>query len=203
MPCAPYHRQTTTDLHPMIQLLVYGPFLLAAIAIGVVYYRLRRRRVGARLTISALCGAGVFAGIWLVLIGVFYAALLEPWPLSLRQGPDTDFAHTCFKRHLWVSEHPSSVFGIYCRDEWGFGGDSIRSIHFSFSDRLQVLQIPRLKELKRVDDPNRRAFRYTRGPAWWPSEARLRALPEAYELQGREYLWLDSVAQVAYFQTGF
>jgi len=101
---------------------------------------------------------GALLIIVFALIGAFYVALLEPWPLSLRQGPDTNYARSCFERHL--EEVPSpTVVEVYCREEWGPHGDSIYSIRFSFDHHSEVERLAKRQGMYRVEDPDRSGYK--------------------------------------------
>lgn len=173
--------------------------LIALLVGGSVAYRLRERPALSRWVIALLATGAAFIGPWLALIGALLAALYESWPISLRQGPDTDHALACFERRL-RGPRPIDVEDVYCREEWGFGGDSIYSVRFSFSDRASIEALARRMELQRVADPARPGFRHLDSSSWWPAEAELRALPEAYGSGDREYLWIDPTARIAYYQ---
>lgn len=189
----------------MIYLLITGIVLITVLVGGLVFYRLHRHSVLSRTLFSLLASGVALLGLGFVLIGAFYAALVEPWPLSLRQGPDTDYARSCFERHL--EEVPSpTVVEVYCREEWGPHGDSIYSIRFSFDHHSQVEKLAQRKDMYQVEDPDRSGYEYYRGPSWWPTEAELLALPEAYAYRQyeEEHLWVDPAARIAYFQkSGF
>jgi hypothetical protein len=185
----------------VIYLLITGIAFITVLVGGVVFYRLHRRSFLSRLLYSLLASSGALLGIGFVLIGAFYAALVEPWPLSLRQGPDTDYARSCFERHLEKVPSPT-VVRVYCREAWGPHGDTVYSIRFSFEDHSQVERLAQLQDMYQVEDPDRRGYAYYRGPSWWPTEAEWFALPEAYAYRqyDEEHLWVDPAARIAYFQ---
>ena len=185
----------------MIYLSITVIVLICVLAGGVVFYRLRRRSALSRLLFSLLTSGATLLGIGLFSIGAFYALWREPWPISLRQGPDTNCARICFERVVG-EELPPTFFGVCCREDWGPFGDSTYSIRFSFDHCSQVESFVQLNDLRRGDDTDRSGFDYYSGPAWWPTEVDLFALPEAYVYQGyeKERMWVDPVAQIAYFQ---
>ena len=55
-------------------------------------------------------------------VGLIWAALFEPWPISRRQGPDTGYAQDLYRK-LLGEDAPGAVRDLYARDEWGFGGN--------------------------------------------------------------------------------
>ncbi|MEN8260285.1 MAG: hypothetical protein ABFS02_06825 [Pseudomonadota bacterium] len=120
-------------------------------------------------------------------------------PFSLRQGPDTDYARACYERYFGRAP-PANVGGIFCRQEWGFGGDSINSIRFSFSDRWPLDRLFDDLQLDRVHGNDRGDVRYLAGPDWWPGKDRFASLEEVYQRAGVEFLWVDEDAGEAFFQ---
>ena len=175
--------------------------MLPALAGVWAFVRLRRYAVPARVALSLACSALAFVTIWAAILGAFYVALIEPWPLSLRQGPDTDYARACFERYFGEAP-PPDVRDVHCREEWGFGGDSIESIRFGYADADVVERVAAHLRLVRSPDADVRGLRYIRGPAWWPNEAALLALPVFYRFESdpRESLWVDPDGRVAYWQ---
>lgn len=153
--------------------------------------------------LRSLCALGVIwtvlTTMWLGHLGAAYVFLVEPWPLSVRQGPDTGYARAGFERYLAVAP-PADVSGITYRDEWGFGGDSIHSLRFRFTERSTIAGIVERLRLGRVPDHERAALRYLGEPGWWPPEERLDGLDEAYRRSGVDFLWVDGETGEAFFQ---
>lgn len=174
---------------------------ICGLASWVVFRRFRRRTVLTRLLFSLLASTVALLAIGVSLIGTFYVLWIEPWPISLRQGPDNSYAHACFER-VTGEDLPPTFFGVYCREDWGPFGDSTYSIRFSFDHRSQVDQFVQLMDLRQIDDPGRSGFEYKTGPAWWPTEIEMFALPAAYRYAKHEYetFWVDPAARIAYFQ---
>ena len=146
----------------LFRLLVVTLVASLATALAVSWW-FRNRRLVARVLIAVIGGLATACVIWAVIVGLFLAALFEPWPFELRQGPDTEFSRTCYAEFLGEPP-PIDVTRVYCRKEWGFGGDSISSIRFAYRAtstidsivaRLQLVAVP-ASELGRV--------RYLSGP---------------------------------------
>lgn len=116
-------------------------------------------------------------------------------------GADTSYAHACFERVV-REELPPTFFWVCCRENWGPFGDSTYSISFSFDHRSQVEWFVQRMDLRKVDEPDRSGFDYYAGPAWWPTEIELFALPDVYRYANHEHetLWVDPTARIAYFQ---
>jgi len=134
--------------------------------------------------------------------GLFLIALFEPWPVRLRQGPDTTFARRCYAELLGGSL-PVDVTRVYCRKEWGFGGDSITSIRFSFRATSTVDAIVDRLQLQALPPGEREEARYLNGPRWWPERIPLSRVPDVYERRGVEFLWVDRDAMEAYYQRAY
>lgn len=125
--------------------------------------------------------------------------LLEPWPVSLRQGPDTTYAKEAFERQL--GDPPGlGITEVYAREEWGFGGDGIVSIRFHYRDDAFPEELRAALALEPLDTEARAIARVLAGPGWWPSAAVLRGLRDAWGRAGVETLWVDRGARLAYFQ---
>lgn len=134
-----------------------------------------------------------------VVAGLVWAAVFEPWPISRRHGPDTPYAKETYAR-LLGHKPPAGAREIYGREEWGFGGDSVYSLRFRFEAPETIAAIVGAPEWRPVRPENLGRLRYLRGPPWWPPEAALRRIPEAYDNRGIEALWVDRANGIAYFQ---
>lgn len=177
-------------------------FMLVAAVLAVVVGILVGRRCSGktmpmRLTIAAASAGATFVGCWALLIGALLSYLFEPWPLSLRQGPDTDYALGCLRKHLDVTE--AAVASVYCREEWGFGGDTVYSIRFGFADADQISRIVDKRQLVPFALKDGRP-RYISAPRWWPSERELAQLDLPFTRGGTEYLWVDPKSRTAFYQ---
>ena len=115
------------------------------------------------LTLSWVAASAVTAGLlWME----------EPWPLSLRQGPDTSSARSIFHDHFGVEP---SVSNIYARVDW----TGAMYLAFSFEDPAVVERLVERRSLRRVA-PNERTAIAVKGPSWFPSSEGLRQIPETY-----------------------
>ena len=173
---------------------------LASLTTAAVIGRwLRYRRLALGL-VAAVCGglATAFA-IWLFIAGLFFAAAVELWPLSRRQGPDTAFSRSCYAELLGAAP-PADVTDIYCRKEWGFGGDSIDSMRFTFRESSTVRVVVARMRLEAVAASERNRVRYLSGPRWWPTQAELSRVRDVYQRHHRDFLWIEPTSREAYFQ---
>lgn len=187
----------------MFLVLVLTTLVVAIAVAGVLDRRRSSRRAPYRILVGTLRFGATLALLWLSLVGALLVALFEPWPLSRRQGPDTEYARSCFLQHLGQSP-PEGITNIYCREEWGFGGDSIYTMRFSFRDESALVELVRRLGLESVPATNRDRVRYLSGPSWWPTRAQLEASLEAYHRSRVEFLWIDRNIDrnlgVAYYQ---
>lgn len=181
--------------------LLLGPVLLMAACLlgALAYRRLRGRGAFVRILGAATAFAGTLAAAFASLVGIFVVGTAEPWPLSLRQGPDTDFARRGFERQLGLAP-PATVTDLYYRNEWGFGGDSIHSFRFRFEDPSVVRAIVAGQGLSEAETEDRAEARYLAGPPWWPEREELNRLPRVYSRRGSDTFWIDEANGRAYFQ---
>jgi hypothetical protein len=133
--------------------------------------------------------------------GAFLALLLlfvvQPWPISLRQGPDTDYAREGFQRHLRLPP-PPEVDDLHYRGE-GIG-DATYWIAFRCSDPALVERIaqelglkPVEGEIRELEDP------YARRSVWWGRDEGVS--PEAaWSLGEVYYLWHARAAGRVFYE---
>jgi hypothetical protein len=133
--------------------------------------------------------------------GAFLALLLafvvQPWPISLRQGPDTAYAREGFARHLRFAP-PAEV------DDLHYRGEGIRDatywIAFRCSDPAVVERIaaelglaPVEGEIRGLGDP------YARRSVWWGRDEGVS--PDAAWSRGEVYyLWHARAAGRVYYE---
>jgi hypothetical protein len=136
---------------------------------------------------------------WLpsALVALLLVTVVQPWPLSLRQGPDTGYAREGFARHLRF-EPPPSVKDLMYRGE-GLR-DATYWITFACDDPAVVERIAQELSLEPVAGPIRDlGDPYTRRPIWWGRDAG--AEPDrAWERGEVRYLWYDSARGRAFYE---
>ncbi len=179
-----------------------GTAIIVSTAVAsTIAWSLRNRNQSLPVLILAAVAAGlVTAGIiWVAFVGLFLVQVFEPWPLSLRQGPDTAFSRACYEEFLGETP-PADVTRVYCRKEWGFGGDSIYSIRFAFRAPSTVQAIVARLELNPVPAAERDRVRYLSGPGWWPLQVELSHARDVYQRNGIEFFWVDSESMEAFYQ---
>ncbi|MGE3540481.1 MAG: hypothetical protein AB7N91_23950 [Candidatus Tectimicrobiota bacterium] len=134
-----------------------------------------------------------------------WIAVEEPWPLSLRHGPDTPYAREVFTQHMQFVP-PASVTALYGRRAWAGFGEHITSITFRFTDEEVIRTMVTTLSLELVPPGEVQMLRALAGPGWWPAQAMLSRLPEAYrhkwgaDPQVFRHLWIDRVQRRVYFQ---
>ncbi len=94
---------------------------------------------------------------------LFLIAIYQPWPLTLLEGPDTDFARAGFEQ-ICGREPPASVSGVYYRVRGP--RDPVIYLRCEGVDRALLEHVVARLKLEAVGEP-RAAGDY---PSWWPSD---------------------------------
>jgi hypothetical protein len=179
-------------------LLVVASLVAASATAWATAWWLRRRHPAIRVGGAVVVGLGTACLIWVSTVGLFLASLFEVWPFSLRQGPDTAFSRECYEEFLG-GPPPPHVTAVYCRREWGFGGDDVYTLRFTFRERSTVQQVVERLQLEPVPE-SERGGRYLSGPEWWPSRDQLWRLGDVYRRKDTVHLWIDYEAMEAFYQ---
>ena len=194
----------TRSIHPPASLT---PALVVLIpVVGLIVWWLRRSGARPRRA-YALLSAAFLALSWVPMAGMMmiHALVAEPWPLSLRQGPDTASAREAF-RQAFGNEPPASVSMLYARMEWAGPGEHITSIAFSYTDDAVLRGIVDKLALRAVPPEEIAQLGAFPAPSWFPSSAMLKQLPEAYKQPRTDdpqvfvHLWVDRARRKVYFQ---
>lgn len=197
-------------------LFVLIPLGLAGVML-LTFMTRQRSSKGRRIYVTAsslfLVGAWIFtANPAIVLIGLW-----QPWPLSLKQGPDTDYARDEFRRAFGF-EVPPSVSGVHAR-RVAIMGEWTQHIRFSFEGTQVVEDIVERLELARVTEDERSGslagfVRVSNAPAsWWPA-ARVNGAAVVYVDPGTlafargepkgtrlsRILWLDAAGWTVFYK---
>lgn len=154
-----------------------------------------------------LAAMTLLAVLWIPVAGFTTVLVLleEPWPLSLRHGPDTAAARTIFRQRFGFGP-PAAVTNLYAREAFAGPGEHVTSIAFTYLDDGVIDAVVAKLSLLRVPDGDVRTLRAQPGPAWFPVEDVLRRLPEAYRQQELDHsdvfrhLWIDRANRRVYFQ---
>jgi hypothetical protein len=173
--------------------------LVSSVTALALAWRLHQRH-RANYVVTLLTGALTASGtLLLLLLGAFFVALLEPWPISLHQGPDTAFSRSCLVQVLGTPP-PDGVSRVYCRQQWRFGDERVISVRFSYDSQATVRSIVSQLQLRLVGASERSSVRRLDGPGWWPAQAALDRAREIYQRGGIDVLWVQPESNDAYFQ---
>ena len=185
----------------MAAILIPISLAIATVLAFLVFANSRLRRGISRALLALIVFASTLAILWVAMVAVLLYFVLEPWPRSLRQGPDTQYSRECFEKTLGCK--PAEDFStIYCREEWSFGGDSVHSIRVQFRDSTAVTELIKHLALT-IATSDQLPARYLSGPGWWPERNLLDSMTEVYERQGGEFIWVDRQNKIVYYQRAF
>ena len=146
----------------------------------------------------------------LVWMPAFAAAMLyvatEPWPISLRQGPDTGYARSGFREHIGYSAL-SSVSELYYKAD-DLGIDSRYQLRFKTSDAELVDRIVERSQLSEsVDKGSTSSYHAGPGPEWWEAESEKRKNARSYSRGAGTnnrywHLWYDESTGLVWYLWG-
>jgi len=133
---------------------------------------------------------------------VFFMAIFEPWPLSLRQGPDTAFAQHRFEKVFTFTPLPS-ITELYCQESWEFGDGNFYRFKFRFTDDAVVQKIIDTLRLEPVLESETNASWMTEGspPSWWPKPGPLKYQGAYRAGKSKAGLWVDRESRIAYYRS--
>jgi hypothetical protein len=142
----------------------------------------------------------VWFGTWLFscLPVVLWVAVTQPWPLTLRHGPDTNYSRQGFSRHMGFPP-PASVSGIYYRADEGWL-DSAYHLRFTCQDRDLVTQVVARLQLQETNKATMGLL--SKSPDWWDEKARRKGLRAFAREPGGYYwyLWYDPVTGTVWYE---
>ena len=210
----------------LLVLLIFSVFCLVPLLLVLVFLLGRRPRepVSRGQKFYARVSYGFLALCWLVLAvpavfwGALFVAAREPWPLSLRQGPDTDHAKQGFER-LFGFAPDDSQSPLY------FNSFNVRDASyfttFRYDDPDVIARITASRDLVSAPvearDDARFGLRVHRSHlSWWRPEA-INATdslfvdrPTAEKITGTRawnsptgysrILWVDETTRTAYYR---
>jgi len=184
-------------------LCFYSMFLAIPVAAMVLWVLNRRCRKDHSRTTRVYFGVSrvLFALVWLascVPVAIF-VAIAQPWPLSLRHGPDTDYARQGFEKLIGMPP-PVSVSAIYYRADEGWLDSGYR-LRFTCHDPSVVTQIAQRLQLQESGES--KAGLGSRDARWWSEKRQIKTLkcfaresPGAYYW----YLWYDSRSGIVWYE---
>lgn len=190
-------------------ILVFASATVAIPIVIVALWRWRRARPAMRrgARTGLLAAMALLAVAWVPAAGLTTVLVLveEPWPLSLRHGPDTAAARAIFRQRLGF-EPPAAVTNLYAREVFAGPGEHVTSIAFAYLDDGVIDAVVAQASLVRVPDGDVGRLGAQQGPAWFPVEGVLRQLREAYRQKESDrpdvfrHLWVDRANRRVYFQ---
>ena len=129
----------------------------------------------------------IFAIVWLLSCVpiVFWAIIVQPWPLTLRHGPDTNYSREGFAQLMGMPP-PSSVSNIYFCEEGGWLDSSYR-LRFQCNDASLVTQMVTDLQLHEINDPSRGYS--PRALKWWVDKDKHKGLRQYYKEKPNAYYW--------------
>ena len=117
---------------------------------------------------------------------VFFVGITQPWPLTLRHGPDTGYAREGFTTHAGFAP-PSSVSRIYYRIDSGWL-DVCYRLRFKVSDPAVVQRIVRHRKLAESEE-QKMGLPFSRAPKWWKEKRGKRELKCYFRENPGGYYW--------------
>ena len=131
---------------------------------------------------------------------VIWIGLTQPWPLTLRNGPDTNYSQQGFARLVGFTP-PASVSDIYYREDGGIV-DSGRRLRFRCNDGSLVTQMVARLHLQETSNPMM-GLSSTESPKWWAERAQHRGLRQYTREEPNRYywcLWCDPVTGTVWYE---
>jgi hypothetical protein len=151
---------------------------------------------------TALVRAVLVVGLGaLLLYALLMVALAEPWPISLRHGPDTPYARSVVERHFYGADL-AGIRKIYAWDSWAGPGESILYVRFEYDSleaALRFLGTQHTAPLRLVPEEQVASLPIFDGPAWWPVRDSLVARREVFR-SGAALVWVDSLRRIVHLQ---
>ena len=159
---------------------ILAAFLLVPPALGLLLWLGRRPGPppSASLRFYTRASVGFVCVGWLLIAlpALFWGAILlrawEPWPLSLRHGPDTAYAREGFQE-LFAAPVPEGLSALHF---YSFNvRDASYFVRFDYDDPAAIDLVVRSKDLVAVPTSARRDTRFDLRAhrshlAWWPPE---------------------------------
>lgn len=164
---------------------------LAAVALsaGVAVLAVRRlagnRGLAVRVAVGFVAGLGTMVLFIGLMLGLLFVSLTEPWPVSLRHGPDTDYAREQFGRYVGPQEL-AAVAELYAWRQWAGPGEHVFFACFVPRDTAVKQRIVSRFSLARVEATERAKLSvWEEGPHWWPHREALHGATPMYRDPGR------------------
>jgi hypothetical protein len=183
----------------MISLFVILP--IAGLTLFFLNRRCRKEHTKLQRTLMHAARA-VFVVGWLFSCFpvILIIGLTQPWPLTLRHGPDTGYAREGFAKHAGFTP-PSSVSQIYYRIDGGWLDVGYR-LRFQVTAPDVVHRIVSRHEMTKQDEMKMR-HSSSRFPKWWSEKSGRKGL-ECYSREDTGsyywYLWYDPETGTVWYE---
>jgi hypothetical protein len=190
-----FHRSTSLAIVSLFFLIPFS---------GIVLWFLNRRCRGghsrpAKAYLVASRTLLVIAWLLSCLPTVLWIGVTQPWPLTLRHGPDTEYSRQGFARLIGITP-PASVSNIYYRADEGFLDSGYR-LRFTCKDSSVVSHVAARLQLQATDNPTLGLLSTT--PKWWAEKLQPKGILQyARELPGKYYwyLWYDPTTGTVWYE---
>jgi hypothetical protein len=166
-------------------------WLLASEPQAVTYENDRHVGISKLVTIVSWIGA--------VMLVALVIRVFEYWPVSLKHGPDTEYARDGFQAHFGF-DPKESIDQLYFR-KFLFWQTNETHVVFHYRDRAVVDGILQSFEMDRGSDPQSYGMLRLQFPARWLDQEKADAslLSEYYRAPYAHVAWVDTGNQVFYY----
>ena len=195
------HNSFTDHAAPICLISLFVVIPVAVIVLFFLNWRCRkehsrRQRIFMHVARALLLVAWLFSCLPVVLI----ISLTQPWPLSLRHGPDTSYAREGFAKHAGFSA-PSSVSQIYYRIDGNWLDVGYR-LRFRISSPDLLHQIVTHHNMTKAEKM-KMGLSSSRSPKWWREKRGKKGL-ECYSRENPGsyywYLWYDPATGTVWYE---
>jgi hypothetical protein len=179
----------------------YSLFLVIPIAAIILWVSNRNIRKEHRTSTRVYFGISrlIFVIVWLLSCVpiAFWTMIVQPWPLTLRHGPDTNYSRDGFVRLTGIPP-PPSVSGIYFRADEGWLDSGYR-LRFNCTDAAVVTQMVERLHLQETNGP----ILVQKHPSWWADKDNRNGLRTYYREKPHAYywyLWYDPTSGTVWYE---
>ena len=167
----------------------YSLFVVIPLASMILWVSNRNIRKIHRTSTRVYFGISrlIFVLAWLLSCVpiAFWTMIIQPWPFTLRHGPDTDYARKGFERIIGF-DPPASISNIYYRADDGFLDSGYR-LRFRCNDGAVVTQVLTRLELQQTNNPTMGTL--SMSPKWWSERMQHKELLQYARIQPGKYYW--------------
>ena len=181
----------------------YSLFLVIPVSAIILWVSNRNVRKEHRKSTRIYFGISrvIFLLAWLLSCVpiAFWTMIIQPWPLTLRHGPDTKYSRDGFVKLIGMSP-PSSVSDIYFREDGGWLDSGYR-LRFRCTDESLVSQVISHLQLQETDKTT--IGLCSKSPKWWKEKTHRKDLRLYFrENPGAYYwcLWYDPSAGTVWYE---